>query len=208
MPKVRYLTIWLALIMIAVFVLQSIFPAFESAFVLDKSAVWHLEIWRFVTSIFLHGSIIHLLSNLFALLLFGIILEKFIGSNKFLLVFFVSGILANVVAWSFYPQSLGASGAIMGIIGTLAIVRPMMTVWAFGVIMPMAVAAVVWVFVDAIGVFIPDNTGHIAHLSGIFFGILFGLIFWANREQRKKRHSIEIPEHLLRKWETLYMGVD
>ena len=167
-----------------------------------------MQIWRFATAIFLHGSLPHLLYNLFALILFGIILEKIIGSNKFLIVFFVSGILANVVSVNFYPVSLGASGAIMGIIGCLAIVKPFMSVWAFGMIMPMSVAAVLWIAGDVIGVFVPDNVGHIAHISGVVFGAIFGIIFRANHEVRRKRHMIEVPEHILRRWETLYMGGD
>ena len=75
-------------------------------------------------------------------------------------------------------------------------------------ILPMSIAAVLWVILDIIGIFIPDNIGHIAHLSGIIFGVVFGLIFRLNYETRKKRHIIEVPEHLLRKWEALYMGRD
>ena len=206
MQKNRFYTIWVALIIAIIFVIQTIFPGFTELFNL-KSSNW-IELWRFLTAIFLHGSIVHLLSNLFALVFFGLILEKIIGSNKFLLVFLASGILANVVAINFYPLSLGASGAIMGLIGALAVIRPLMGVWIYGMIVPMFIASIIWVVVDAIGIFIPDNIGHIAHLSGIFFGIIFGIIFRTNYETRRKRHMVEVPEHLLRKWETLYMGSD
>jgi len=206
MQKNRFYTIWIALLIVIIFVIQTIFPGFTEVFNLTSSS-W-TQSWRFLTSIFLHGSLAHLLSNLFALILFGLILEKTIGSNKFLLVFIISGILANLVAINFYPSSLGASGAIMGIIGTLAVIRPLMGVWIYGMIVPMFIASIIWIVVDAIGIFIPDNIGHIAHLSGIFFGAIFGGVFRSNYETRRKRHMIEVPEHLLRKWETLYMGRD
>ena len=143
---------------------------------------------------------------MFALLFFGFILEKTVGSNKFIGIYLISGILANLVAINFYTSSLGASGAIMGMIGALTILRPGMQVWAFGLIMPMFIAAIVWVAVDAIGVFIPSNVGHIAHLSGILFGGIFGIIIRLKHKKDNKNHKIKVPEHLLRRWETLYMG--
>jgi len=206
MPKLRFYTLWIALALIVIFIIQSLLPGFTEQFILNKSSF--KEPWRFLTSIFLHGSFIHLMSNLFALLFFGIILEKTVGSNRFLGIYLISGVLANVVTFNFYPSSLGASGAIMGVIGALAVIKPLMTVWAFGMILPMAVAAVVWVVIDAVGIFIPSNIGHIAHLSGIVFGAIFGILFRISMEKRKKNHRIEVPEHLLRRWETLYMSAD
>lgn len=203
MAKIRWFTFWIALSIIVIFILQTFINGFTSSLILNESS-W-TQPWRFITSIFLHGSLAHLMGNLFALLFFGIILEKTIGSNKFLGIYLISGILANIVAINFYSSSLGASGAIMGIIGTLAILRPGMQVWAFGLIMPMAVAAVVWVVVDAIGVFIPSNIGHVAHLSGIAFGIIYGIILRSKLEVTQRKHKVNVPEHLIRKWETLYM---
>ncbi len=205
MAKEKYYTLWIALILIAVFILQQVINGFTESLVLNQLSI--TQPWRFISAIFLHGSLSHILSNLFALILFGFILEKTVGSEKFLGIFLISGILANFIAFNFYPSSLGASGAIMGIIGALAIIRPTMMVWAFGMIVPMAVAAVIWIIIDAVGIFIPDNTGHIAHLSGIAFGAIFGIIFRFNQQKIKKdKNKIEVPEHMIRRWETLYMG--
>jgi len=89
---------------------------------------YYYEIWRFVSAIFLHDGIIHLIYNLFALALFGFILEKLIGSKRFLIVFFASGIIANLIAVNFYNSSLGVSGAIYGILGCLVILKPLMMI--------------------------------------------------------------------------------
>lgn len=206
MPQVRFMTLWISLIIIAAFAIQTFFPVFENSLILNSSSI--TEPWRFITAIFLHSSLAHLISNLFAFIIFGIILEKTIGTKRFLIVFFITGILANIVAVNFYPTSLGASGAIMGIIGTLAIIKPTMAVFAFGMIIPMFIAAIIWVIIDAVGIFIPDNIGHLAHLSGILFGIIFGIIFKQFHETKRKQHIIEIPEHILRRWEAIYMGGD
>ena len=203
MTKIKLYTLWIAISIIIIFILQSFVEGFTNLFILNESSF--IQPWRFVTSIFLHGSIQHLLGNMFALLFFGFILEKTIGSKNFISIYLISGILANVIAINFYSSSLGASGAIMGIIGTLTILRPGMQVWAFGLIMPMFIAAIVWVIVDAVGLFIPSNVGHVAHLSGILFGGIFGILIRSKYKRKNKRHKIEVPEHLLRRWETLYM---
>ncbi|MEA3329629.1 MAG: rhomboid family intramembrane serine protease [Nanoarchaeota archaeon] len=203
MPKLKFYTLWIAIILVGIFILQFYIPNFTDFFILSKSS-W-IQPWRFATSIFLHGSFKHLISNLFVLIFFGLILEKLVGSNKFLGIYLVSGICANLIAINFYPSSLGSSGAIMGVIGALTIIRPTMNVWAFGMILPMSIATIFWVLIDALGIFIPSNIGHIAHLSGILFGAIFGVVFRLNHHKVKKKHVIEVPEHILRRWETIYI---
>lgn len=202
----KYAALWLSAVCILMFILQLIFPAVTNNLVLDKQSYY--EPWRFVTSIFLHGSLEHLLFNLFALIMFGLILESLIGSRKFLIVFFVSGIFANLIAVNFYTSSLGASGAIYGIIGCLAILRPLMTIWAFNLPMPMFIAAIIWIALSVIGIFNPtDNTGHIAHLSGIVFGVILGIIFRIGRKEPKViKERIFIPEEDMRRFEKDYFG--
>ncbi len=207
MPKIKFYALWLCLICIIIFILQISFGWFTDIFVLNQQS--YTEIWRFFTSIFLHGSFVHLIYNLFALALFGLILEKLIGSRKFLLVFFASGILANLIAANFYDSSLGASGAIYGILGCLAVLRPLMMIWAFGFPMPMFIAAILWVAGGVLGVFMPSNIGDIAHLSGIAAGFIIGLIFRLTRKKEKLSYSnsyrIEIPDSYMRSWEDRFM---
>ena len=202
----KFYSIWLAIIIIFIFILQSIIPDFTQALVLNQSS--YSQIYRFISAIFLHGSLQHLVFNLFALIFFGLILEKFIGSNKFLLVFFISGILANIIGVNFYNSSLGASGAIFGIIGTLTIKKPLITVWAFSLPMPMFLASILWVIGDIIGIFNPTGTGNIAHLSGLFFGLIFGLIFKTKHQKnqsKKPNYKINISEQDIRFWEDNFL---
>lgn len=206
--KFRFYAFKLSGIMILVFLAQVLISGFTEFFVLNSKAWW--EIWRFVSSIFLHGGMVHLIYNLFALALFGSILEKFIGSRRFLIVFFVSGILANLISVNFYDSSLGASGAIFGVIGALILVRPMLVVWAFGMPMPIFIAGILWGIGDVLGTigFLVgnpiDNTGNIAHLSGMFFGLIFGMMYRKRRRKRKDRMVID--ERTVRDWERDYMG--
>lgn len=202
--KQKFYPLWITFICIVLFIIQKVIPNFTDLFILNQEKP--IEIWRFLSSIFLHGNSSHLILNLFALLLFGLILEKLIGSKKFLLVYLSTGIIANIIAINFYPLSLGASGAIYGIIGCLTILRPKMGVFIYNVPMPMFIASIIWILIGIFGLFIPSNTGHIAHLSGIFFGFLFGFYFMRRYgEQKKPKLSIKIPAEHMEKWEDVYM---
>ncbi|MAG26265.1 hypothetical protein CMI47_11985 [Candidatus Pacearchaeota archaeon] len=204
-------------IIILVFLAQMFISGFTNWFVLDGQS-W-IQPWRFVSSVFLHGGLAHIAFNLFALVLFGSILERLIGSRRFLIVFFVTGVLANLVSVNFYSSSLGASGAIFGVIGALIIVRPMLTVWAFGMPMPIFIAGIFWVGADVLGTigFFTgnpiDNTGNIAHLSGILFGFIFGGMwrgvraeFGKHKEMKIKDDRVDLDEQAIRAWEEKYLG--
>ena len=75
------------------------------------------EIWRFLTPAFLHGSIIHLSFNMYAIYSIGPSLERKYGSTSFIFLYVISAIFGNVVSFLFSPYvSLGASTAIFGLI--------------------------------------------------------------------------------------------
>lgn len=208
MGKFKFYFLWLSLICIIVFVLQLIIPGFTDLFVLNLKAVYEQQYWRFLTAIFLHGSAIHLVYNLFALIFFGLALEKLIGGYRFLILFLVSGIIANVIAVNFYSSSLGASGAIYGIIGCLAILNPFMFVWAFGLVLPMFIAAILWIAGDIMGVFGigGSDVGYIAHLSGVGVGIIFGLFLRVLKKKvRDIKSKVKIPEFYMKNWEDRYV---
>ena len=143
---------------------------------------------------------------MFALVMFGSIVEKVIGTKRFLIVYFLSGILAGLGGTLFYDAMLGASGAIYGVLGSLAVLRPKMTVWAYGVPMPMIVAVFFWALFDLIGMFAPGEVAHAAHLFGMLIGIIMAL-FWRKlfREHTEKRRIRKIPEKIMRKWEDIWM---
>ncbi len=199
---------WLAGICVIVFTTQIIFPSFTELFVLDSSK--KIEIWRFVTSIFLHGGIGHLLYNMFALVLFGMFLERMVGSKKFFIVFFSSGIIANLISVWFYSSSLGASGAIFGIIGALILIRPGLMVWAFGIPMPMFVAGILWGAGDLIGAIAffsgnpINNTGNIAHLSGMLIGLILGF-FYRQKKSDNGKIVYRLNESEIRRWEDYHL---
>src|SRR5437588_6034877 len=81
--------------------------------------VAHGEWWRLITAAFLHYGPFHLLTNMLALYWFGSLLEQRIGSGRFLMLYLVSGLAgsAGALVWSPLVPTVGASGAIFGILG-------------------------------------------------------------------------------------------
>lgn len=84
-----------------------------------------------------------------------------------------------------------------------------MTVFAFGLPMPMFFAAIVWAVIDVLGIFYPQGTGNIAHLSGLVFGIIFGIYLRVKHKEkqiiRTNYSRVNIPESYMRTWEDTYM---
>jgi len=136
--------------------------------------------WMFVTSIFLHASIDHILFNMIALFFFGTYLEKMVGPRLFLVVFFVAGIVGNFGYMLTAPGStvaaIGASGAIYGIVGMLAVLTPMTMVYVYFIVpMPMVVFAALYAVLDFVGLFTPSDIAHGAHIAGLAVGIVIAL---------------------------------
>ena len=77
--------------------------------------------WRMVTAIFLHGGILHLLFNAYALWIFGPVVERELGRARFLAIFLTTGLFASAASYGFAGTpgqvSVGASGAIFGVVG-------------------------------------------------------------------------------------------
>ena len=145
-------------------------------------------VWTWFVSIFAHGGVTHLLFNAIALYFFGPIVERQVGSRKFAVLFLVSGIAAGLgqvglaLATGEAANVLGASGAIMAIMGVLSMTAPDLKVLLFFVI-PMSVRTLTVLFA-AFSIFaVASNTtgggvlsgvAHFAHLIGLFVGLWYG----------------------------------
>jgi len=138
--------------------------------------------WQIITSMFLHVSFDHYLINMIVLLFFGTELERRVGSGRYLKIFFLSGLIGNL-AYLFYAYAtlslypaLGASAAIFGVMGTLAVIAPEIRVLLFFFI-PLRIrdAIILFALVDIVGAILrTDNIAHIAHLAGLFVGLYYG----------------------------------
>lgn len=133
--------------------------------------------WRFITPMFLHAGLMHLLFNMFSLYLFGPELEKLAGKVRFLTIYFMAGLFGTVATFLLQDASyvhVGASGAIYGLLGafgalvyyarkTLPQLRQ--------IILPIIVISIVMTFLT-------PNINATAHLSGLAVGFLIGLSYF------------------------------
>lgn len=161
------------------FVLQLVIPRpyYTDLLILNPGLVMERP-WTLVTHIFLHGSFGHFFINMLVFFFFAPVLERKIGSPKFLLIFFLAGIFAGI-GWSLTSVSpaVGASGALMGIFATLAVLMPKMKVYIFPLPIPIEIWIVLILFAlyDFLMIGSSDMIAHTAHLSGLFFGLLAGM---------------------------------
>lgn len=204
--RIGYWALKLCGILIFIFIIQQIFPFITLEFKLVSADIFTRP-WILFTSVFLHGGILHLCYNLFALALFGTITEKVIGSRRFLLLFIVAGILASFGSSFLYTSALGASGAIFGILGCLVMLRPKGTAFVLGVPMPLWIAAIVWGALDITGLFAPDKIANLAHLIGLAIGLLYGLTLRKRFAitTKQKRYEPWPDDYTIEQWEDRYM---
>jgi membrane associated rhomboid family serine protease len=153
-----------------------------SDWALQGAAVSNGDWWRLVTAMFLHGSILHLGFNMLALYWLGTIIEQSLGTPRFLLVYFVSGLAGSAGALWFSSQfavTVGASGAIFGLIGALLILEYLSTGSLMG-------QAMVLILVNMALTFAVPGISIGGHLGGLVGGIVatFALMRYRYASQR------------------------
>lgn len=151
------------------------------------------EPWRIITSMFLHGDLGHLFLNMFALFLFGKALERKIGPERFILLFFVSGIFGDI-GYTLLTDSpstcaLGASGAVYGIIGALVYMSPKLPVYFYGMPLPMIIAGPLYAVFELFALGNADGVAHSAHLFGFLGGLALVLFFRKRDKEKEEKHT-------------------
>ena len=135
--------------------------------------------WTLITYMFVHVTFDHLFWNMLFLFFFGIELERRLGEGRFLGLYLISGVVAALtqIFFSGYGILLGASGALYGVMGCLAMIAPHMRILLFFAI-PMRIpyAVVLYALVDFLMMGSADNIAHAAHLAGLFVGLAFGYV--------------------------------
>ena len=136
----------------------------------------NIYFWQPLTYMFMHGSFTHILFNMFVLFMFGIPLERRLGSSEFLAYYLFSGIATGIVLLLLRLPTVGASAAIYGVLLGFAIFYPDTTILVFFVI-PMRAKFAVLVFTGLSLVlnFVDrsSNISHIGHLMGVFFAGIY-----------------------------------
>ena len=172
---------YLLLINLGLFVLELLWgPELIRLFGLTPALVKKGLVWQLVTYMFLHGGFFHLLFNMFALWMFGCEIERAWGTREFLKYYFITGIGAGLLTFvlSFNSQipTIGASGAIFGILVAFALMFPNRPIYLY-FLFPVKAKYVVMFFavIEFFASFrhTSDGIGHFAHLGGMVVGYLY-----------------------------------
>lgn len=162
---------------VIVFIATTVAPDLEVFLGLVPAAVL-VRPWTLITNMFVHAGIGHIFTNMLTLYFFGTYVLTLIGEKRFLLVYFVGGLVGNIFYILLAPPvslAVGASGAIFALGGVLAIMRPDLRVFIFPIPTPIKLwLAVIGGFV--VISFFPGIAWQ-AHLGGLLFGLGVGYFF-------------------------------
>ena len=172
--KIPYVTYILILINVILFVFGNILGKHTELLVTFGNSgdfVRMGEYYRLFTSMFLHGNILHLFFNCYALYIIGSQLEGFLGKVKYLIIYLLSGIAGSLFSCAFNHTgiSIGASGAIFGLMGSLVYFGYHYRVYLGNVVKTQIIPLIV--FNLALG-FAMNGIDNFAHIGGLIGGAL------------------------------------
>ena len=150
----------------------SVLYQFGALISFDNFTYKYTELYRLITSVFLHASIIHLACNMYSLYILGPQLESFFGKVKYSIIFIGSGIIGNLLSLLFlkdYTVSVGASGAIFGLLGALLYFGYHYRVYLSGVMRSQVVPVII---LNLIIGFSLSGINNAAHIGGLVGGLL------------------------------------
>jgi membrane associated rhomboid family serine protease len=149
------------------------------------TAIYHLQLWRFLTFQFLHASSTHILLNMIALFFFGPLVEQYLGKGRYLIFYLlcgVAGAVTYVILWSSHilisdpwVPLVGASAGIFGVLIAASQIAPDALVLIYGIIpMRLRIMALVLLAVAAYTVIFQGHNagGEAAHLGGAALGFV------------------------------------
>jgi membrane associated rhomboid family serine protease len=165
-----------------------IFPG--DHFALSVAGLRHGEVWQLLTFQFMHGGLLHLLFNCFAIFMFGRSVEEALGRKSFLSLYFAAGVIGGlfqamagaIFGGRFAAPVVGASAGAFGLIAAFAVLYPQRPLTVFVFFIPINMRArtllVVSIVLAIVGIIFPiQNVADAAHLGGILTGVLF--VRWA-----------------------------
>lgn len=139
--------------------------------------VFNGEYWRLFTAMFIHTNIVHLLGNIFFLIVFGLRAEELFSKGEYLTIYFLSGFTGNILTLALGPTvlSAGASGAIFGLFGAC-------TIFIRRTLGQSLVGALLYSFFLLTITGTAPNVNILAHFGGLIAGLILGYAFSSKRE--------------------------
>ncbi|MDH5468856.1 MAG: rhomboid family intramembrane serine protease [Candidatus Aminicenantes bacterium] len=149
-----------------------------------------------LTSMFIHGGILHLFGNMLYLWIFGNNIEDFLGPFRFILFYLISGLGASLIHIAFHPSSqapmIGASGAIAGVLGAYFLLYPgarvltLVFIWILPV--PAFIILGIWFVAQVMNIGIGGGVAWFAHIGGFLIGLGLLRLYLKKRRVRSWVH--------------------
>lgn len=130
------------------------------------------ELYRLITSIFLHGGLIHLLCNMYSLYIIGREIESFFGKIKYIIIFILSGVIGNLLTMLFLEKgviTIGASGAVFGLLGAMLYFGYHYRIYLGAVLKSEIIPIIMLNFIIGFAI---AGINNMAHLGGLIGGVL------------------------------------
>lgn len=172
---------------------------------LNPQELWNnYTLWQLVTYAFIHLAFFHLLFNMLALWWFGADIELHMGTRQFVRYYFFTAVGAGLVSALLGIPTIGASGAVYGLLLAYGLMFPNRVLYLYFVI---PIKAKYCVFFFGLLEFLalmgtgPTQINHAAHLSGILFGLIWFFFprkkisfvnFWRNYKRMRMRRKLKI----------------
>jgi membrane associated rhomboid family serine protease/ssDNA-binding Zn-finger/Zn-ribbon topoisomerase 1 len=192
---------WATWILAGIITAVSVPALFDLQTAVERYGLIPAEAWRdygltFFTAFFLHGGFIHLVGNLYFLIVFGRPVENFLGARRWLLLVFLAAIVGDLLHILFDPHGavpcVGASGGISGLLVFYALKFPharLGMIWRYAIIyyrwvqFPAWAAFFFWILLQSWGAYQQlhglSNVSALAHFGGVAVGFLCWLV-WRN----------------------------
>ena len=170
-PYITYVLIAINVLLYLVPILLGKYDYIINAFCVHGPSIRAGQYYRLITGIFLHGSIMHLLFNSYALYVIGSQIETSFGRIKYLIIYLVSGLMGALFSMTFGGNiaSIGASGAIFGLMGALLYFGYHYRVYLGNVLNTQLIPLIVFnLFLG----FILSGVDNFAHIGGLIGGVL------------------------------------
>lgn len=214
----RSITVWILIINVAVFLVQSIFRFYvgvplEPYFALSRDGLMRGYLWQLITFQFMHGGIFHLLINCLMIYMFGRSVESTLGRSSYLRFYLLSGVaggLFQIVGGWLLPGNIGtgwvvgASAGLFGLVAAFATLhpeQPLSLLVAFILPVTMRAKYLLYIFggIAVLGIAFPgDNIAHAAHLGGLVFGVVYVKWRFHNSFSWFSRMRLAVPRPLVR----------
>lgn len=167
-PMITYILIAINIICYVVPILFGEYQGIINDFCVHGPSIRFGQYYRLITGTFLHSSIFHLLFNCYALYVLGGQIESFLGKAKFIIIYFLSGLFGSLLSITFNGNiaSIGASGAVFGLMGALLYFGYHYRVYLGNIIKSQIIPLIVFNLILGFTIEGIDNAAHIGGLVG------------------------------------------